>query len=128
MSTSTTAPSFSDVAEFVRAFAGLGRTRIIAPQTFLDADLGITGDDGSDLLLEAAEHFSSRLLGADGYTTTFSLAQNECLFGSEGLDLLGIGALAYRLSGQPKNVVRDLTVGELHNAICRHRLATGSAA
>ena len=128
MSTSAISPSFSEVAEFVCNFAVLGSARIITPQTRLDADLGVTGDDGSDLLSQAARHFNSRLAGSDGYITTFGLAPNEYLFHSEGIDLLGIGALADRLLRRPKFVVRDLTVGELHDAICRYRLTTLGAA
>ncbi|MDR7070956.1 hypothetical protein J2X02_003830 [Pseudoxanthomonas japonensis] len=123
MSTTATSPSFSDVAEFVRDFAGFGHGKAITAQTRLDADLGIAGLDGDDLLKQAAEHFNAKLAGSDGYISTFNLAPNEYLFGSEGLDLLGIGALV-----RPRPLVRDLTAGELHDAICRYRLAPIGAA
>ncbi|MFC0682937.1 hypothetical protein ACFFGH_34345 [Lysobacter korlensis] len=128
METSATLPPFPEVAEFVRSFAGLGSAREINPQTRLDADPRITGLDGQEMLQEAAARFSSRLCGPDGYITTFGLKPNECLFSSEGLDLLGIGALIARLTGESRHTVRDLTVGELHAAICRHRLASKGAA
>lgn len=121
-----TPPSFADVADFVRRFTGLGSATDITPATRLDADLGVTGLDGDHLLEQAQHHFTSRLSGPDGYITTFGLAPHEYLFHSEGLDLLGLGALTDRLLGRPKPVVRDLTVGELHDAICRQRFATAS--
>ncbi|MHC9087066.1 hypothetical protein ACYX7E_18795 [Luteimonas sp. RIT-PG2_3] len=128
MSTPAIPPSFVQVANFVREFAGLDDSKGISLDTRLEADLGVTGGDGDDLLQVAAQHFNSRLSGQDGYVTTFVLAPNEYLFHPEGLDLLGVGAAVGRLLGRPKHVVRDLTVGELHDAICRNRLAGVGAA
>lgn len=119
MSNPADALSFPEVAEFVREFAGPEPATSITPQTWIEADLGVTGLDGDRLLQAAAIRFDCQLTGTDGYITTFGLAPDEYLFRSEGLDLLGIGALADRLLGRANHVVRDLTVGEFHRAICR---------
>lgn len=54
-------PSFEDIERFVRDFAGLRANQAVTPQTRLDADLGITGGDGDDLLSRASEHFRAKL-------------------------------------------------------------------
>lgn len=113
-------PSLQEVEHFVRDFAGLRNDKQVTPQTRLDADLGITGDDGDDLLKAAAEHFGARLSDpVNGYRTTFSLAEDECLFHAEGLDLIGIASLVRSLRSLPPPKVRDLTLAELHDAIVR---------
>ncbi|MCR6663817.1 MAG: DUF1493 family protein [Luteimonas sp.] len=128
MSTTDTAPSFAEVVAFVRDFSGIHSKKEIAPGTRLEADLGVTGDDGDDLLQEAEKRFDSALVRQDGYVTTFGLAPNEYLFHPEALGLLGIGAIVSFIRGQPKHVVRDLTMGELHDAIRRNRrLRIGAA-
>ena len=113
-------PTFQDVEAFVRDFAALRRNQVITPDTRLENDLGITGDDGDELLQKAATHFGVQLADpVHGYRPTFGLGENEYLFNSEGLDLLGIGELIRRLRKQPPEVIRDLTMEELHNAILR---------
>ena len=89
MSTSARPPSFAETVEFVRRFSGHGVKTIIVADTRLDSDLGITGDDGSDLLDEAGRYFGADLSGHDGFRTTFGLAPNEYLFHAEGFDLVG---------------------------------------
>lgn len=112
MHRSDSTPTVGDVVEFVREFAGLKTSDALTPATKLDADLGITGDDGSALLAQAAEVFGTQLEGPDGYVTTFGLRPNEFLFHSEGLGPIW---------PLPAHTVRDLTIGELHEAICRSR-------
>ncbi len=115
-------PTFQDVEAFVRDFAALRRKQIITPDTRLETDLGVTGDDGDELLQKAAVHFGVQLAHPVlGYRRTFGLGENEYLFNSEGLDLLGIGDLIRRLRKQPLPIIRDLTMGELHNAILRSK-------
>jgi hypothetical protein len=41
---------FDQFADFVREWGGLSRKKKIAPESEFEADLGITGDDGCDLL------------------------------------------------------------------------------
>ena len=121
MSTSARPPSFAETVEFVRRFSGHGCKTIVAVDTRLDADLGITGDDGSDLLEEAARYFGADLASHDGYRTTFGLGPSEYLFHAEGLDLVGVGKVMDWIFGRTRPVARDLTVRQLHEAICRTR-------
>jgi len=103
-------PPFEEFAEFVRAFAGLSRKRSIVPSTRFEGDLGITGDDGCDLLRETETQFGVALSSKEhGYRLTFGLGPDEYLFHAEGLDLFG-------LSSGP---VREFTAGELYDAVCR---------
>ena len=113
-------PSFDEVVAFVRESRRIRKDRSITPETRLEADLGITGDDGVDLLEEAEKHFKLRLTSDEhGVRETFNLKPNEYLFESEGFDPLGITTLIRWLRGEPRPVVRDLTVGELHKALGR---------
>ena len=118
------APTPTDMIAFIRHFQSIPDRVRISPSTRLDADLGITGLDGDDLLRQAATRFGVVLASPeDGYRRTFSLAPNEYLFGSEGSDPLGpFGGILWvirRIRGVPDPVVCDLTVGELHEAILR---------
>lgn len=94
-------PSVAEVARFVRSFTGHGNHVAVSVDTRLEADLGVTGDDGSALLEEASRYFNAALAGPDGYRSTFRLRPNEYLFHSEGLDLVGLGALLGGCSGVP---------------------------
>lgn len=110
----------SEVIAFVREYTGVSERRPIGPDTRLEADLGVTGDDGDELLREAAEQFQVDLASpADGIARTLDLGPNEYFFGPEGFDPLGIGEFVRRLRGKPRARCRDLTVGELHFAIQR---------
>src|SRR5687768_8905160 len=119
-----TSPSFDEVAEFVKEFAGVAKSRSIQPHTRLELDLGVTGDDGDDLLEEPSKRFGVELATPEGgYGPHFGLGPNEYLFHSEGVDLLGITILLRWLTGEPKPIVVDLTVGKLHDVIARVRAA-----
>ncbi|MCR0996673.1 hypothetical protein [Serratia rubidaea] len=110
-------PSLSQLIDFLRDFTRDRRTPITA-QTYLEEDLGITGDDGAELLEEVAQRFDVVLhTDEDGYQTTFGLGDNEYLFHSEGFDPLCIGRLIGWLRNKPRPVIRDLSVGELHRAL-----------
>ena len=108
-----------DVSDLVRDFGGIPKSRSISSDTRIDADLGITGDDGDDLLQYAEKHFGVELADTDtGYRETFNLRPNEYLFHSEGFDL-GIGIFMRWIRREPKPVVVNLTVGDLHRAISK---------
>ncbi len=118
-------PTLEDVADFIRQFAGLKPSRHLPPSTRLDADLGITGDDGQELLEMAAKRFHAKLASdKDGYRSTFSLGPNEYLFHSEGIDLLGLNALIRWIMRAPRPIVRDLTISDLHSAILQTRVGS----
>ena len=104
-------PTFDDVADFVREWARVPAKRQIEPETQFERDLGITGDDGSELLDAAQKKF-----GADLAPETFGLGPNEYLFNSEGFEL---GAAFVTLFTNPS--VRDFTVGELYQAVVKAR-------
>jgi hypothetical protein len=87
-----TAPGFEEVANFVRGWALVPAKQPITVHTQFERDLGITGDDGGELLQAAEEHFKVNLRDGDnGYRTIFNLGSNEYLFNSEGFSI-GSGA------------------------------------
>ncbi|MDD5359700.1 MAG: DUF1493 family protein [Sulfurovaceae bacterium] len=111
-------PSFEEVVAFVRGFHSISPKQAITSDTLLEADLGITGDDGDDLLLAVSERFQVDLASPEkGISQTLELRPNEFLFGPEGFDPIGITVLIRWLKGEPRPIYRDLTIGELHDAI-----------
>lgn len=118
-----TYPTFQDVEAFVRDFAGLRRKQVVTPDTRLEADLRITGDDGTELLEKASAHFGVQLADpVHGVRRTFGLAENEYLFHGEGLEIPGISALIRWVFNPPETSeprYRDLTMKELHDALVR---------
>lgn len=104
------APTFAEFTEFLRNFACISSKKQITAMTRFENDLGITGDDGDDLLIATEKRFEVKLS-----RETFNLRPNEYLFNSEGLDFLGLfkGLLG------AKETVREFTVGELYDAVCR---------
>ena len=113
-------PSLSQVIIFVHQFCRAPLASI-HQNTFLEADLGITGDDGVELLDKAEKTFRVDMSSAEGFNNAFALRENEYLFNSEGLDLLGICRFFQWLRGIPNAVIRDLTVGQLHRALVTAR-------
>ena len=107
--------TFDDVADFVRAWANIPVKRQITPETQFERDLGIIGDDGSNLLEAAEKHFIVNLASDEGgYRAAFGLGPNEYLFNSEGF---GLGAAMITLFSHSS--VRAFTVGELYQAILK---------
>jgi acyl carrier protein len=106
-------PTFNDVADFVRAWGRIPAKRQIDPETQFERDLGITGDDGSELLKAAQKKFGVDLAPDEsGYRKIFGLGPNEYLFNSEGFGL-GAGLMTLFTTSS----VRAFTVGELFKAI-----------
>jgi acyl carrier protein len=67
---------FDDVADFVRAWARVPIKQQITPETQFERDLGITGDDGSELLDAAGKHFMVNLASDEtGYRPPSASAQ-----------------------------------------------------
>jgi len=109
------APSLPEFVEFLREWRRLPRSREIAPGTELEADLGITGDDGRDLLVATERRFNVTMSSYEnGYREAFNLNPNEFLFHSEG-----IGPDLSALLGGPSPVARTLTAGDLYDAVTR---------
>lgn len=111
-------PTLSQVIEVVRQSSGHHRKRI-DENTLIEADLDICGMDGDALIEDCEAAFDVTLVTEDGYEKTFSLAENEFLFSTEGIDYFGICRLIRRLRGIPEPVIRDLTVGELHAVLVK---------
>jgi hypothetical protein len=109
-------PSLEEVIQCVRDSSG-DRKTAIDEHTWLEKDLGITGDDGSELIEEAELRFGVSLFDEEG--NAFGLKENEYLFTAEGLDLLGICQFIDWLRGIPRSVITDLNVGQLHQALVR---------
>jgi hypothetical protein len=125
MSQPSNAPTLSDLIAFVREWFRIPDGVPIDAQTRLDADLGITGADGADLLRDVATHYQVALCDeASGYRDAFELSADEHLFHSEGGgSLFGIGPLiGWILRGFreiPPAVVVDLSLGRLHSVLLR---------
>lgn len=108
-------PSFAAFVRFLIEFLNLPDGGRITRSTRLERDLGVTGDDGSDLLEAVERAFGVALATPDeGYRPAFGLGPDEYLFHGEGLGL----PLAGRLL-RPSAVVRELTVGELFDVVVR---------
>ncbi|MGK3115659.1 acyl carrier protein [Candidatus Pantoea formicae] len=106
-------PTFQQVIDFVREFSGDVKS-VITEHTRLEADLGITGDDGVELLEEVEKQFGVSFVTEErSFKETFGLGENEYLFNAEGGDWLGVRRLIGWIRKEPRCVVRDLTVGEL---------------
>lgn len=80
-------PEFEALAQFVRDFAGLDLSVDITPSTLFEDDLGITGDDGGELLEAVAQHYSSLLRTVEHFTQIPPSMQN-----TDDTDHLGVRA------------------------------------
>jgi len=98
---------FEQFAEFIREGCHLKWDEHIEPDTQFGRDLGVAGDDGSELL-EAAE----KRYGVTFTSETFNLQPNEFLFSPEASLFDFISMFIYR-----KSKFRSFTVGELYEAI-----------
>jgi acyl carrier protein len=109
-------PSFDEFAEFVREWAGISRKKKICVESKFEDDLGITGDDGCELLEETEKRFGIRLSSDDdGYRKTFQLEPGEFLFHGEGFSINVFEFIP--LFRSPVAKVKAFTVGELHSAV-----------
>jgi acyl carrier protein len=113
--TSMKSVSFSEFADFVRVWGHLPKNKQIDHETQFERDLGITGDDGSDLLIATEKKFGISLSSEeDGYRKTFNLGSHEYLFNSEGF-----GVVSGLITIFSRSTVRAFTVGELYSAVKR---------
>lgn len=111
-------PSFKAVVNFVKAFTFTHRP--ITSDTRLEAHLGITGENGIKLIQAAETHFNIPLASPEeGIRQTFRLGPNEYLFHPTDSERPKLGAWLSRLRQEPQPIFRDLTVGELHQALLR---------
>jgi acyl carrier protein len=99
---------FEQLAELIRECCGFKRDKPIEPDMQFERDLGVTGDDGDDLLDATEKRFGVKFTRA-----SFNLEANEYLFGAEAAfpDLLEI------FGRRPTKTVRSFTVGELFEVV-----------
>lgn len=105
-------PTFNVFALFIREVVGYPDRKAITPETLFENDMGVTGDDGVDLLEATEKRFN---VDWTDFRAVFNLKPDEYLFGPEGFGLfplwwIGIGR---------KPIIRPFTVGELYTVVCR---------
>lgn len=95
----------------IRENQGISSSVLINEKTFLEKDLGITGDDGCDLLAEIENRLNLSFSGKNGsLQRSFELSAGQHLFGSEGFNPF---ALLFR------EKVKPVTVGDLYIALIK---------
>lgn len=109
-------PSFEEFAEVVRSCARLKRDTRIDPETQFERDLGMTADDGTELLEDLETHY-----GIEFTADSFDLKEAECLFHSEGPDVFPV---VQTIFGNSRTEVRPLTAGQLCRAVLKELSAT----
>ncbi|MBO0932812.1 hypothetical protein [Fibrella aquatilis] len=117
-----TPPTFYEFATFLRKETGNKNTFPITPATLFENDLGVTGDDGDDLLMAVEKHYGISL---EPLRETFAMQPNEYLFHSEGfspidfIELIRVTKNLFSSTKEPRPFVRPFRVEELFDAVCR---------
>ena len=79
--------SLDDFIAFIREHQSISRKKTIVESSLLESDLGITGDDGEELIQAIQDRYSVSFIGSDGTVReAFGLAEDQYLFGSEGFN------------------------------------------
>lgn len=113
--------TFDDFAGFIREFWHVPARKPITLDTQFERDLGLTGDDGDELLLATQARFGVHLGSEEnGIRETFNLGPNEYLFHSEGWELFP-SRLVTLFGSANDYTVRSFTVGELFEAVLKAR-------
>ena len=113
--------TFDQFAAWLREYLSIPVRKAIVPETQFDRDLGLTGDDGDDLLVAAEKEFEVKLGNEEtGVRETFNLQPDEYLFDAEGWGP-SLAELISLFSGSPSPTVRSFTVGELFEAVRRKK-------
>jgi hypothetical protein len=119
--------TFDEFAEWLREYWSVAARKAIVPETQFERDLGLTGDDGTDLIEAAEKRFEVRLGNEEtGLRDTFDLQPNEYLFNSEGWGPSPAEIISL-FSGSPSNTVRSFTVGELFEVVRRTKAKNRTA-
>ena len=107
--------SLDEFIEFIRRNQGISRKREIQASSLLEQDLGITGDDGDDLLDAIQKRYGLSFIGHDGtIRSVFGLGPDQFLFHSEPNLFQFLGSL-FGGSLDPTKV-KSISVGELYRA------------
>jgi hypothetical protein len=104
--------SIDQLVKIIRDNQGIGENEQLRSDSQLERDLGITGDDGEELLEAIGKRF-----GITFTRQSFGLGENEYLFGPEASFDFGLGALVRILRRRPPPKYRILTVGELYEVV-----------
>lgn len=112
--------TFETLVQVIRASQGISPSVPITEQSDLEKDLGITGDDGDDLLEAVAQRFPLYFRGADdALREAFGLTRGASFFHSEGM---GLPSFLATLWGKgAAHHVRAITVGQLFDALQKAR-------
>jgi hypothetical protein len=120
--------TFEEFAEWLREYWHVAARKAIVPETQFERDLGLTGDDGDDLLEAAEKRFEVKLGNEEtGLRDTFNLQPNEYLFNSEGWGPSPAEIISL-FSDSPTITVRSFTVGELFEAVRKTKPRIGTRA
>lgn len=112
--------TFDEFAAWLREYWDVPPRKEILPETQFEHDLGLTGDDGVDLLEATEKRFEVRLGDEEtGVREIFNLQPNEYLFNSEGWGPSPREIIS--LFSRGATVVRKFTVGELFDAVRRRK-------
>jgi hypothetical protein len=109
--------TFEHLAAFIRKGSQTPQRQHITLDTQCERDLGITGEDGHQLLEAVEKRFDIEFSSEQsGLRETFHLGPNEFLFHSEGFELFPQELLS--LPGRVSTpTVHPFTVGELYDAL-----------
>jgi hypothetical protein len=112
--------TFDEFAAFIRQYWHVSHRKRVLPETQFERDLGLTGDDGDDLLKATEKRFGVTLGSEEtGVRETFNLGPNEYLFHSEGWNPSPFRFTSLFDSVEP--TIREFTVGELFEAVRKAR-------
>ena len=118
--TNSTPPTFPEFVAFLRPFTGLKEDFPIKPSTLFEDDLGITGDDGVDLMAAVEQEYGISLESA---RELLSMKPNEYLFNAEGGGLIDFQELKrvtrnlFSSTKEPRPVVLSFRVGQLYDIV-----------
>ena len=108
--------TIAEVITFIRETCGISERTHIGPDSQIERDLGITGDDGDLLLLDAESAFGFSFESAPcSVEEAFELEDGEYLFHSE-CSLISFSWFFFRRSSQK---VKPITVEDFRIAITR---------
>jgi len=106
--------TFQNLVSIIRESQGFSGKDIITEASLLEKDLGITGDDGCELLEAIEEKFDISFTGPDGsLREVFCLSEGQYLFHSEGMNLFW---LITSFLGRDSENAKAITAGELYRA------------
>lgn len=109
--------TLDDLISLIRKHQGISPKKEITENTLVEDDLGITGDDGCELLEAIEKKFDISFAGPNSsLRDAFGLSEGQFLFHSEGMCLFWL--IASLVGRDPENV-KAITVGDLFRAMSK---------